>query len=365
MSLYANFLLSMESSLGVTQWLRRVSVSCHSFSNCFIYPPHITALAQAALHSPMSSSIFDLNAPLTSDASVNGSPSKNLHHRQPSRGLSLFAILRETYDSPIMKPVMPYDPNALISARIRDALTDGRPEEIRRLAALWEIDIFRGQAELDEKIEELVWMTTLLLASTSKPGREPRLDFFLMHVLNMTIFMPSLFRAIPSVESKAMLLRNLVPPLLLVITIRGRPRIDANLLMSYTAAPRPPSDKHSALPQPSAAALGDPLDPSYVNPWPAIIASVLHAPDPHTLKAIRALYFGAQRYGRTPAGGVIGAFRTDGKETLPGLGNVDGTLFVRAAGVVMDTLGWVTHGEQAGYWDRSALGWDDAWKDED
>ena len=53
------------------------------------------------------------------------------------------------------------------------------------------------------------------------------------------------------------------------------------------------------------------------------------------------------------------------KESLPGIGNIDGSIFVRAAGVVMSTLGWVSHGEPAGKWDTSGLGWDDAWKDSD
>lgn len=48
---------------------------------------------------------------------------------------------------------------------------------------------------------------------------------------------------------------------------------------------------------------------------------------------------------------------------LPGIGKVDGTVFVRAAGVMVDTLGWGEGGEK-GEWDRSALGWDEAWIDE-
>jgi hypothetical protein len=27
----------------------------------------------------------------------------------------------------------------------------------------------------------------------------------------------------------------------------------------------------------------------------------------------------------------------------------------------MDTLGWVSYGQQKGSWDRSALGWEAAW----
>ncbi len=283
--------------------------------------------------------------------------------RQPHKGHSLLSILRQAYDSDIMKPVMPYDPNALLSARFKSTLGDGiRGPEIRRLSALWQIDTARGQTEFDEKIEELLWTTTLLLVGSGKPGRAPRLDFFLMHMLNASLFVPSLLHAIPTVESKAAFLRAIPPVLLMYLTVRGRPRIDADLAMSYTDVPRPPNTNVG---EPHADAIGDPRDTKDHNPWPDVVADVLHAPDAHTLKAIRALYYASRMYGRTPRGAVIGAFDTEGRETHPGIAEVDGTLFARAAGVVMGTLGWVTHGQREGGWDRSALGWEDAWKDGD
>ncbi|KAH9933111.1 uncharacterized protein BXZ73DRAFT_89778 [Epithele typhae] len=238
-------------------------------------------------------------------------------------------MVAQAYDSDIMHPVMPYDPNAFITARYAAACTPERVAEIRRLSALWQVDA-SSLIAIDEKVEELIWTTTLLLVGSGRAGRKPRLDFFLMHFLNASLFVPSLLAAIPSTQSKAALLRALVPALLVTLLIRGRPRIDATLAMSYHAVPRPP-----------------PVAANGVNP-----------PKP----AVRVLYYGAQRYGRTPPGGVIGAFDTNGRETHPGMAKLDGSLFVRAAGVVMDTLGWVTHGQKTGSWDRSALGWDDAWK---
>lgn len=283
-------------------------------------------------------------------------------HRQPSTGRSLLSIFREAYDSPKLQPVMPYDPDALLSKRIRDAMKDGRPEEIKRLSALWKVDISKGQKELDAKVEELLWLTTLVFAGSGKADRKPRLDFFLMHMLNSTLFVPSLLNAIPTLESKALLLRAIVPVLLTYLLLRGRPRIDAGLLMSYSANPHPPNFESG--PEPYSTAIGDPRKDSTSNPWPVITASVLHAPDPHTLKAIRALYYAAQKYGTTPAGGAIGAFQSNGEETHKGTSKMDGTIFIRAAGVVMDVLGWVSHGQEEGTWDRSGLGWDDAWKGE-
>ncbi|KAI0349466.1 hypothetical protein OH77DRAFT_1432025 [Trametes cingulata] len=319
------------------------------------------ALAQTAVHDAFQPALFDLATPPRPLESLTYK-STEVAQRQPSKGHSLFSILRQAYDSEIMKPVMPYDPDALLSARFRAACADGRPEEIRRLSALWQIDTARGQAELDEKVEELLWTATLLLVGSGRRGRKPRLDFFLMHMLNASLFVPSLLAAIPTMESKAALLRSFVPVLLIYLTVRGRPRIDPELVMSYTDTPRP---SHEQLLEPDESAIGNPRDAADFNPWPGIIASVVYAPDAHTLKAIRALYYAAQNYGRTPLGGAIGAFDTEGRETHPGIVKVDGSIFVRAAGVVMDTLGWVTHGQKEGSWDRSALGWDDAWKNGD
>ncbi|PCH40152.1 hypothetical protein WOLCODRAFT_136691 [Wolfiporia cocos MD-104 SS10] len=320
------------------------------------------ALAQTAVHSPFAPEIFDLTP--QDEPQQKPSQADDNTHRQPPRGRSLLAILREAYDSSVMAPVMPYDPNALLSARIRDARAKpGLADEIQRLSAQWQVDARGGQAELDAKIEELLWATTLLLAGTGRRGRAPRLDFFLMHMLNASLFVPSLLRAVPTAASRATMLRALVPVLLMYLTLRGRPRIDAGLLMSYTDTPVPPAVEGATIPQPDGSAIGDPRDATTVNPWPAIVASVLHAPDSHTLKAIRALYYSAQKYGTTPPGGAIGAFDEEGRETHEGMAQVDGTIFIRAAGVVMDTLGWVTHGQKAGGWDTSALGWDDAWKE--
>ena len=269
------------------------------------------------------------------------------------------------YDSPILRPVMPYDPNAFISKRSADARKDGRPQEILRLSRLWYIDSSRGQAELDEKVEELMWLGTLLMAGTGRPGCNPRLDFFMMHMITSSLFVPSLLEVIPTMESKVVLLRAILPVILWYVLVRGRPRINPNLLMSYTEKPRPPSGTGLTSCKRDASGVGDIADSEFVNPWPEIIAAAMHFPEAHTIKTIRALYYAAQKFGTTPSGGAIGAFRRNGTETHEGMSEMDGTIFVRAAGIVMNTLGWVSHGQKEGKWDTSGLGWDDAWNNAD
>ena len=69
---------------------------------------------------------------------------------------------------------------------------------MRISAQWWHPTTDADPADLEKKVEELTWMATLLLAATSKPSRKPRLDFFLMHVLNMSLFLPSVMKIMPA-----------------------------------------------------------------------------------------------------------------------------------------------------------------------
>lgn len=316
----------------------------------------LEGLAQTAVHPPLPPFLFSFeNPPDPGPNKVNGSDSS----RQPLRGPSVLEILRQVYDSPILKPVMPYDPNAVIYARLKDAMSEGRPQEIRRVCSQLYIDEEKGDEELDAKVEECIWAATLLMFATGREGHKPRLDFFLMHLLTSSFFFRPFFKVLKNTTHKANLIRAFVPGIALVVLIRGRPVIKPELLMSYTDTPRPPS---SAL-SPDKTSLGNPMNDEDYNPWPALVTSSLHAPDSHLLKSMRTLILAAREYGDTPPGRAIGVFAVgEDTETLPGTSKLDGSVFVRAAGILMDYMGWVTHGQSARPdWDRSALGWDDAW----
>lgn len=324
---------------------------------------YATGLAQTAIHRPLPESLFDID--------FTESPVQNAEEpapqRQPSKGVSLIEIIRQVYESPILKPVTPYDPNALINVRQKDALKDGREEEIKRICSQYYIDQSQGEKEFEEKIEELIWVSTLLLFGTGKEGRKPRLDFFLMHIVTSSFFFKAYFRILTSPAHRAALLRAYLPTIPLLMMTRGRPIIKPDLLISYTAVPRPPILGSWAY-KLDKSAIGDPgVDDDY-NPWPAMSESVIYAPDSHVLKTMRTLIFAAQKYGDVPPGGAIGAFKANSKakvETLAGTSRMDGSIFVRAAGMLMDSLGWVKYGQSAKDWDRSALGWDEAWANEE
>lgn len=89
--------------------------------------------------------------------------------------------------------------------------------------------------------------------------------------------------------------------------------------------------------------------------WTRIIPSAIQGPDEHTPKIARALVDFAMRWGTRPPG----YFSSRSSESvagrpplsLEGIEKLDGTLFVRVAGLTLDRLGWVNEGEKASSWD--------------
>jgi hypothetical protein len=303
-----------------------------------------SGVAQAAVHSVNFACFFEESGLPKSTPSVGKSP-------------TLLSLLRQVYDADILTPDLPYDPDALLSERRRRFLADpARPVLIRRIYDSWTFNEKRGDAEIQEKIDECIWQATLLLASTGlKEGKKPRADFFLMHVLTSALFLPGVVGALTTFRAKERLLQAYVRQTAMYIMLRGRPRIDIPRLMAYPAVASRNVNPHST-------ALGTPLEPETRNPWMEIIQDALHHPEPHVIKSVRTLYYAATRYGQTAPGRAPGAYDESGQETHAGSGKMDGSIFTKAAVLVMDTLGWVTKGQEAKDWDRSALGWDDAWK---
>lgn len=93
------------------------------------------------------------------------------------------------------------------------------------------------------------------------------------------------------------------------------------------------------------------------NAWPRVIQSAVRFPDEHGPKIARALADFAARWG-TRAPGYFSTFAAaaagEKEENGPGLEGIerlDGTLFVRVAGLTFDRLGWVGEGEKVGSWD--------------
>ena len=83
-------------------------------------------------------------------------------------------------------------------------------------------------------------------------------------------------------------------------------------------------------------------------PWGRIVANTIAYPEEHVAKAIRSLAVFATRWGSRPAGYFAGG----GEDGLEGREALDGTLFVRAASLTLDRLGWAREsGKELAEWD--------------
>ncbi|KDE09872.1 hypothetical protein MVLG_00270 [Microbotryum lychnidis-dioicae p1A1 Lamole] len=250
--------------------------------------------------------------------------------------------------------------------------------------------------EVVEKCEELLWMATVLYASSTRPGYacKPKMDFFIMHGLTSVLFLPAILEVV-SPHLRPYILHTHFRMIVSYWISRGRP----NLWIKETlmAAPLYPMPPDASSPSTSAVARylaslharkegelgpdGVPKTPQVDangrlrleeelaeatetpldllgggNPWSTVLASAVDHPDDHVAKVIRSLAFAATHFGQSPAGFY--------QASLPGTEVMDGSIFIRAAGMTLQAMGWCHEGESPGSWDRSALGFESAWENE-
>lgn len=163
-----------------------------------------------------------------------------------------------------------------------------------------------------------------------------------MHMVTSSIFLPS-FIAYLKPSSQELFLRGYFFVSLGWWIARGRPALNITKFFSATS------------PQPSSASTGKPHESALAssnvpNPWfPLIANSVIH-PNDHYAKLQRALVHHGMMYGNREAG------REDFKGTeLEGAEKLDGSLFVRVAGLTDGRLGRVIDGEEGKVWDRTGF----------
>ncbi|KAL7421508.1 hypothetical protein Q5752_003277 [Cryptotrichosporon argae] len=294
-------------------------------------------LAQAAVHpADAYASLYPRAFPLTP--------------LEPTARVHLLHLYADVLADPIFAPG-PYAPDSLIGDKLAAALQGGTAAALRHAVARWGVREDEAADGFADRLQEVGWLVTLLACATTRPGYAPRIDFFLMHALTSSIFLPSYMAHLAPAQAKAVL-DGYVLTILHVALARGRPALYIDHLM---VAPEAGAGAGSS-------GRRDAISESETNPWLGIIDNSLLARDSHTPKAVRALLHYASLNGATAAGDVPGAKR-DGRETLPGTARLDGSAFVRAARRVLDVTGWVGQGEHEGSWDRSALGWDGAWGD--
>jgi len=166
-----------------------------------------------------------------------------------------------------------------------------------------------------------------------------------MHLVTSSIFLPS-FVAYLAPSSQEVFLRSYFFVSLAWWIARGRPILNITQFFLSTS-PSPSPAPTSKPPKPHESAIPSSGAP---NPWLPLIANSIVHPNDHHAKLQRALAHYGMVYGKREAG------RGDFKGTeLEGAERLDGTLFVRVAGLTDEKLGRVREGEESKSWDRTGF----------
>ncbi|KAF9512214.1 hypothetical protein BS47DRAFT_1345851 [Hydnum rufescens UP504] len=221
-----------------------------------------------------------------------------------------------------------------------------------KYATMWTLNIAQGTAddrEVERKIEEFAFVVTLMYGVggwRTNEERPFRADFALMHLVTSSLFFPAIVAYFPPHAIRLLFRSYLCTALALWIT-KQKPALRIKEFMKSTSIS--PQDPNAAL-KLSHKPVKDTLTPETVtpNPWLAIVPSVLEHPDDHLCKIMRSLMHWANLFGSRPAGYWAG-----GKAKLEGIEALDGTLFLRVAGLTMGELGWAKEGQDVGEWDHS------------
>jgi hypothetical protein len=246
--------------------------------------------------------------------------------RQPLKGKSLLEIAGEVQRDPALKPVK-YDPDMLMRDRFIGAASEGRGARLRELVGQWSLtdeELSDGPTGWLSKVEELAALATLVTCATSRVGKPPRVDFFLvselcdcflterhadfgeltdalvfstpralviscpcdavavtvadistqMHALTSSIFIPSFLAVLTIPERRALLSAYGLATFQFSIS-RGRPQLSPEFIMSQPAFPTAPGTE---VEQGRATdVLSDPSDKRSRNAWLSLIESCLYA----------------------------------------------------------------------------------------
>jgi hypothetical protein len=199
-----------------------------------------------------------------------------------------------------------------------------------------------------------------------------------MHLVTSAAFIPSLLARIDSLQHQVLLLRSYLAVSLSWYIARARPKLDVRaFFLSSTATPHP-LPVHT-LPTPHKDALQGPdkIQTQVPDPWLPLVSTTVVHPDDHLPKTVRALASWGSKFGSAPAGTFSGPSSSHASDVpggpteqssepaanknaieieLPGAEYLDGTLFIRVAGLTVARLGRVGQGEApAGFWDRTGF----------
>jgi len=277
---------------------------------------------------------------------------------RPSSGPHMFSIMGRILKDERFASILQHPESTMY-----EELLKIHGDTIREYGEMWSIDT-SDPKNVEEYIEQLIWMNTIIYGVGGwKKGEQFNADFFTMHLVTSVLFVPSLL-AYLSPYSQSLLLRAYFVTSLGWWLVRGRPSLQITEFYKNTSPilPTPPGPH----PIPAEETFPTPTTPnthtdsnsnnrsdSIANPlaltpngWLPIVQTTLVHPNEHLCKLQRALAHFAAMYGTRAQGYWAG---TELDEV--GGAQLDGTLFLRVAGLTADRLGWMREGEVKKDWD--------------
>ncbi|EDR02238.1 uncharacterized protein LACBIDRAFT_309882 [Laccaria bicolor S238N-H82] len=181
------------------------------------------------------------------------------------------------------------------------------------------VDQWQPEGDVAKHLEELLWVNSLVygVAGLEEIGQF-NADFFYMHLVTSSIFLPSLCARLTE-RSQTLFLRSYFLISLSLYVERGRPALDIPRFFANDTTLHPADDS-----TPHAEGLVSLPSGVTPNPWLSVIQTSLVHHDEHVPKLQRALCYLAELFGGTPAGYFKNTELKDAEL-------VDGTLFVRTA----------------------------------
>ncbi|KAI0631662.1 hypothetical protein C8Q77DRAFT_1061280 [Trametes polyzona] len=262
------------------------------------------------------------------------------------KGVHAFSILARVLADDKFSPAAVGIPAQSNFERVNNVVGDA----LAALAAEWVADLAGDgatPAAISKKVEELTWVNSIIYgiggwgARNDSQNKKFKADFFYMHLVTSAIFLPS-FIAYLSPRSATLLLESYFATSITCYVSQGRVALPIReFFEATTAKPTPPQTN----PPPTKGKRLTPEDP-VPNTWLPIIDATLTHPGEHVCKLQRALAHNAVLYGTRPAGYFAGTELKDAEL-------LDGTLFIRTAGLTADRVGWVMESERFDEWDRS------------
>ncbi|KAF8126363.1 hypothetical protein EV363DRAFT_1348442 [Boletus edulis] len=203
---------------------------------------------------------------------------------------------------------------------------------VKEYAKQWTLDL-NQPGEIERKMEEVVWLSSLVYGVGGLTASGFQADFFLMHQVTSSLFLPSLI-AYLSPRAQVLLLRGYLHAVLTWLTTRGSPALNIKSFMTTTSVePSVPITPASKTPLTTETT---PIP----NPFLPILQSAIAHPIDHLIKIQRTFAHFDTLYGTRSAGYFKGTELKDAEL-------LDGSLFLRASLLTADHVGWVREGKEA------------------